>query len=62
MPLNDVILHIEGLRKSFGDVEVLKGINLELSRKEMLFLIGPRARARARSFVAATGWKSRLRA
>ena len=41
MPLNDVILHIEGLRKSFGDVEVLKGIDLELSRKEMLFLIGP---------------------
>lgn len=41
MPLNDVILHIEGLRKSFGSVEVLKGVDLELSRKEMLFLIGP---------------------
>ena len=41
MPLNDVILHVEGLHKSFGDVEVLKGVDLELSRKEMLFLIGP---------------------
>ena len=41
MPLNDVILRIEGLHKSFGEVEVLKDVDLELSRTEMLFVIGP---------------------
>ena len=35
------LLRIEGLTKSFGDVDVLKGIDLELERKELLFIIGP---------------------
>lgn len=35
------ILQIQGLSKSFGDVEVLKGIDLEIAHKELLFIIGP---------------------
>ena len=35
------ILHIEGLHKSFGDKEVLKGIDLEVAAEEMVFIIGP---------------------
>ena len=35
------ILQIQNLTKSFGDVEVLKGIDLEIARKELLFIIGP---------------------
>jgi polar amino acid transport system ATP-binding protein len=34
-----IILH--NLRKSFGNNEVLKGINLEVARSEVLVLIGP---------------------
>ncbi len=37
----DVILKIAGLRKSFGDTEVLKGIDLEVAREELVFIIGP---------------------
>ena len=33
-------LAIEGLHKSFGDLEVLKGIDLELARHEVVCLIG----------------------
>jgi polar amino acid transport system ATP-binding protein len=33
-------LRIEGLHKSFGDLEVLKGIDLELSEHEVVCLIG----------------------
>jgi len=37
----ETILKVAELRKSFGDIEVLKGINLEVAREEMVFIIGP---------------------
>jgi polar amino acid transport system ATP-binding protein len=33
-------LHIEGLRKSFGELEVLRGIDLEVAEHEVVCLIG----------------------
>jgi ABC-type polar amino acid transport system ATPase subunit len=36
-----VILEIAGLHKSFGDLEVLKGIDLEVFERELVFIIGP---------------------
>jgi polar amino acid transport system ATP-binding protein len=35
------ILEIRGLRKSFGDVEVLRGIDLAVAAQELVFVIGP---------------------
>lgn len=35
------ILTISGLRKSFGTTEVLKGIDLSVSNRELVFIIGP---------------------
>lgn len=35
------LLHIKGLRKRYGDHEVLKGISLDLSAGETVALIGP---------------------
>ena len=35
------MIAIENLRKSFGDVEVLKGINLTIKEKEVVVIIGP---------------------
>jgi polar amino acid transport system ATP-binding protein len=35
------VLDIKGLRKSFGDTEVLKGIDLAVREKELVFIIGP---------------------
>ncbi len=35
------MLKIQGLRKSFGDIEVLKGVNLELKTGEILVIVGP---------------------
>ncbi|MFS0732049.1 amino acid ABC transporter ATP-binding protein [Microbacterium sp. 1P10UB] len=35
------LLAAQGIRKSFGDTEVLRGIDLELTRGEVLVLIGP---------------------
>jgi ABC-type polar amino acid transport system ATPase subunit len=35
------ILKITGLHKSFGDNEVLKGIDLSVSKGQLVFMIGP---------------------
>jgi polar amino acid transport system ATP-binding protein len=35
------ILEIRGLRKSFGHVEVLRGIDLAVNPQELVFIIGP---------------------
>jgi ABC-type sugar transport system ATPase subunit len=35
------LIAIRGLRKSFGDVEVLKGVDLVVRRGEVVSLIGP---------------------
>ena len=35
------ILEIRGLRKKFGDVEVLRGIDLSVQAQELVFVIGP---------------------
>src|SRR5215470_17867883 len=35
------ILEIRGLRKKFGDVEVLRGIDLTVEAQELVFVIGP---------------------
>jgi len=36
-----VILDVAGLHKSFGDLEVLKGIDLKVAERELVFVIGP---------------------
>jgi len=35
------ILTISGLRKSFGTAEVLKGLDLTVSERELVFIVGP---------------------
>jgi ABC-type polar amino acid transport system ATPase subunit len=36
-----VILDVQGLHKSFGQLEVLKGIDLKVAERELVFVIGP---------------------
>ena len=36
-----VILDVQGLHKSFGALEVLKGIDLKVAERELVFVIGP---------------------
>lgn len=37
---SDVIIKVDNLQKSFGDVEVLKGIDIEIKRGEVVVIIG----------------------
>ena len=38
---NQVILSIRGLKKSFGDLEVLKGVDLDVKNGEKIAILGP---------------------
>ena len=38
---NDVVVRIEDLHKSFGDLDVLRGVNLEVRRGEVVVILGP---------------------
>ena len=38
--MEETVLTIEGLYKSFGDLEVLKGIDLQISKGEVVCIIG----------------------
>ena len=38
---NDIVLEMKDIRKSFGKLEVLKGINLDVKRGEVVAVIGP---------------------
>ena len=37
----DLILRVRGLKKSFGSNEVLKGINIDISKGEVIAIVGP---------------------
>ncbi|MEU9605913.1 amino acid ABC transporter ATP-binding protein [Streptomyces sp. NPDC048057] len=39
--MNDIVLSARGVRKRFGDTEVLKGIDLDVAAGEVLCVIGP---------------------
>ena len=39
--VGEPVVRIEGLRKSFGDNVVLRGIDLEVQRGEVVVILGP---------------------
>lgn len=39
--MQDIMIEMRGIRKSFGEVEVLKGIDLQVKRGDVLAIIGP---------------------
>ena len=41
METDNFILEIKGLKKSFGNLEVLKGIDFDVRPQELVFIIGP---------------------
>ena len=39
--MSDIILQLENIKKSFGETDVLKGLNISISRGEFITLLGP---------------------
>lgn len=41
MTTDNILIKVENLQKSFGDIDVLKGINTEIKKGEVVVIIGP---------------------
>ncbi len=41
MTTNETLIMVDGLEKAFGEIEVLKGINTEIKKGEVVCIIGP---------------------
>ncbi|MGK2933432.1 MAG: ATP-binding cassette domain-containing protein, partial [Solirubrobacterales bacterium] len=39
--MSDPVISIQGLRKSYGEFEAVKGLDLEVGREEILGVLGP---------------------
>ena len=40
MPINNAMIEVKNIQKSFGDLHVLKGINLHVNKGEIVAIIG----------------------
>lgn len=53
--MSDVVLSVRGLRKSFGDTEIIRGVDLDLRAGERHALIGPNGAGKSTVFHLVSG-------
>lgn len=46
----DSMLEVKGIRKSFGSLEVLKGVDLTVNRGDVIAIVGPSGSGKRRCF------------
>jgi len=57
--LSDPIISIRGLRKSYGDVEAVRGIDLEVQRGEVFAFLGPNGAGKTTTVEILEGYRGR---
>jgi ABC-2 type transport system ATP-binding protein len=57
--LSDPVISIRGLRKSYGDVEAVRGIDLEVQRGEVFAFLGPNGAGKTTTVEILEGYRKR---
>jgi ABC-2 type transport system ATP-binding protein len=57
--LSDSVISIRGLRKSYGDVEAVRGIDLEVQRGEVFAFLGPNGAGKTTTVEILEGYRKR---
>jgi ABC-2 type transport system ATP-binding protein len=57
--LGDPVISIRGLRKSYGDVEAVRGIDLEVQRGEVFAFLGPNGAGKTTTVEILEGYRKR---
>ncbi len=55
----DQVISVRGLRKSYGDLEAVKGIDLEIRRGEVFALLGPNGAGKTTTLEILEGYRTR---
>jgi ABC-2 type transport system ATP-binding protein len=58
----DVLASLEGVRKRFGAVAALDGLNLEVRRGELLALLGPNGAGKTTAIALMLGLQRQMKA
>ena len=48
----EIIIQVKGLKKNFGSLEVLKGVDMEIDKGEVVVVIGPSGSGKSPSCAA----------
>ena len=57
--MGEVAIRVEGLRKSYGDVEAVRGVDLEVDRGEVFALLGPNGAGKTTTVEILEGFRTR---
>jgi ABC-2 type transport system ATP-binding protein len=55
----DLVINVRGLRKSYGDVQAVKGIDLDVRRGEVFALLGPNGAGKTTTLEILEGYRTR---
>jgi len=58
-PMNDPVISVKGLRKSYGGVEAVRGIDLEVRRGEVFAFLGPNGAGKTTTVEILEGYRGR---
>ena len=54
----DIVIQVKQLKKNFGSLEVLKGVDMEISRGEVVVVIGPSGSGKSTFLRCLNFWKN----